>query len=249
MKKSNHKSATDLLAELLTKSHLWSSEACPFRAHVTPANSNVVLLAGENATGKSMLAKSLVAWASHHAKYQPITLTMSERTGSTLHEMGGMRRAMIYGDESQKSTGTNSFNVVKRAMSNYQAWSEQNPTFILLDEPDLGLSESYCFAMGQYIGQEAAKVPSSRGILVVCTHSRNLASGLQEGLGQTPTFVHMAAPKSMSEWMIHKQQQTIADLESLSETAHQRFRAVHAILRELEEEIEPERRARQPSPA
>jgi hypothetical protein len=220
-----------LILDFIENSVLWQRRDCPFKAHVEHGHAKVVLMAGPNASGKSFLAECALSWASAHAETKPMRVSIRERTGSGSGEMSGMRRAMMFGDEQAHSTGAVSGGVVRRAFSSVEGWSKQGlKTFVLLDEPEIGLSEGFGFGMGDLIGREALKMdPSAFGVIVV-SHSRALGRGLAKGLGAAPSFVSTGGRLSFKDWCQREEQMSADELLALSERDLSGFRCVTKIL-------------------
>lgn len=200
-------------------------EAHPAPIHLNELNdSKFIILTGDNATGKSYFSKMLSSWMAKHENTSPILLSMINRTSSGVNS-SAITRAFIYGDQSEQSTGETSVNVVRKAFSSISKRDEdkeQKQSIIVLDEPDMGLSEGYQYALGQYIAQEYKKVKdleSFSGILLV-THSKNLIKGLIE-LDITPSYINSGEPKiKLEEWLNRVEKKSVEDLLSLKDKAN-----------------------------
>ena len=231
----------EIAQDLLAESVLFQKEEFPFEGTLTPGHSKVLLVTGENAAGKSFLFQALHGWARAHYDLVGITVSIRERTGAGTREDGGMRRMMMFGDEAVQSTGACSVSVIERAFGNI---SEPNH-FLMLDEPELGLSDGYAIALGRYLAQKASEMPEASAGLVVVTHHRGLARALADELGQTPSFVFMR-PKGSQEsldfsaWLSHVESRSVEDLLKLRTLGFERKKAVREA---LEESKKPERAA------
>ena len=208
-----------------------ADDASPFRAKVMDGDSRVLLIVGENASGKSLAFRLLAQIASQH-KVHAITLSIRERTGSGSFEMANMRRAMIYGDECTASTGATSASDVERGFANL---SGKGPALLCLDEPEIGLSEGYCEALGEYIGQQSRNMPEEACGVIVVTHSRRLAKGLAAGINGNPSFLFMSgreetAPSGFSDWLEGHDKKTVEELMALKDVGLARFRAVQKLI-------------------
>jgi hypothetical protein len=81
----------------------------------------VLLVIGENCSGKSFFVETLRAWASGcEPKIHNAQIAIRERTGAGASDMAGMRRTFIFGDKAEHSTGATSAGVLDRAFSNVQ---------------------------------------------------------------------------------------------------------------------------------
>lgn len=216
-----------IVHEVVDDTLLFSDERSPFRAALYDGDPNVCVIVGENASGKSLFFQ-IVAGMAHRQKITPVTISIRERTGAGTHEMGGMRRAFMFGDESQQSTGATSANVVASGFNNVR---REEPAMLLLDEPELGLSDGYARALGQFIACEMAKEHENYRGLVIVTHSRALVDGLWSYHATRPLFVHLGDdPKPLERWLEEPEVRSIEDLLNLREVASARRKAVHQLL-------------------
>jgi len=223
-----------------------ADERSPFHGTIADGDPRVLLIVGENASGKS-LAFRLVAQIADSHGIEAITLSIRERTGDGTFEMARMRRAMIYGQETTSSTGATSARVVQSGFHNML--NRPAPCLLGLDEPEIGLSDGYAEALGEYIGRQAIDIGGSAGNIgedggiigrnacgvMVVTHSRRLAEGLVRGLGAEPTFVAMmpdgeSAPPGLADWIASRDVKGVEDLLALRDTSLARFRQVQRIL-------------------
>lgn len=218
-----------LVSDMLESTVLWGSEdpqkRLPFQAFHQSEDSRVVVVTGPNCSGKSLLAESLRAYAKQAHKLASVSVSIRERTGAGLFEMAAMRRAMMFGDETQQSTGATSVRVVDKAFATIAHHLEEKAVsrnFLMLDEPELGLSEGYCVAMGKYLALKVQEMPSACWGLVLVTHSKPLVDALQAALPdeQRPGFVHMGSRLSLSEWTGSLEAFSIEQLLALSEQDH-----------------------------
>lgn len=229
--------AFDLTQGLIEDTLFFTHEDCPFKAAAFDGDRRVLVITGENAAGKSFLFKALSA-EFNALDILPVTLSIRERTGGGTFEMSRMRQMFIYGDEADQSTGATSARVVKSGFHN--AGREDRPGVLMLDEPEMGLSDGYARALGELIGQKARTPEADGGMndachgVVVVSHNRPLVDGLIQGLGGTPAFVNMnAEPLTLNDWLLKTERRSIADLEKLNTLAGERRKATHAILNEL----------------
>ena len=189
-----------------------------------PGNPRLVLITGENASGKSFFGKVLRAYPPHDGdrknEIEWMGLSMSKRTES------GAIRAFMFGDEGRDSTGNISLRTIQSGFSTCR--SRETIHILQLDEPDIGLSESYAAGLGDYIAQFAADMPDLTEALIVVTHSRHIARRL---LPLNPTCIRIGDLRPTAEWLVSDViPKTIEDVLALKETAHQRTRAIQSIL-------------------
>jgi len=199
--------------------------AIPHRWHRGAEDQRLCVIAGENACGKSFFRR--VVQAVHgHLKTELIHLSMEGRKSPMA--------AMVYGDEGCRSTGENSINTVLGAMST--ANSRDKDTAIFWDEPDIGLSDSWCAGVGVRIREYAESAPKHvRGMYVV-THNRTL---LRELASVDPHFVWLGEESQgvdrsipLSEW-VELPIKPRYDLEALRDLSRARYRALQAILKRV----------------
>lgn len=209
---------------------LIASEASPFKAAVRRGAPGVVVIAGENASGKSLFLRVMCAKAAAMAtkKILPITVSIRERTGGGTYEMSRMRQTFMFGDEIENSTGANSVRVVVAAFRNLD--KEGRNTLLALDEPELGLSDGYARALGTYIGEQARTVPEACSGVIVVTHSRSLVEGLIRGLGEHPTFAQLGVETAdLDAWLTEHEVRSTADLLALPDVGLDRWRTLNKI--------------------
>lgn len=204
----------------------------PFSAWVSDGDERIVLVVGSNASGKSLFVQ-VMASIGRKAPFNwpPVSVSIRERTGSGTSDMAGMRRSMMFGDETKQSTGATSVRVTETAFTNIWNAGDQ-PRLLILDEPDMGLSEDFAHAMGQLIGtrtQEQFPEGKPRSGVVVVTHSRSLVRGLIAS-GMRPSFVSMEVSQNLDEWLSEPQVRSLDELLALPAEAHQRRRTVMQLL-------------------
>lgn len=226
------------LDDTLADADLFGPEGvCPVRHE--GGNPHVVLVSGANAGGKSFFGRYLGVGIRAHEdecriEYLPVTMGM--RTAPGLH-----RAFMFPGEEGRESTGRISVAAVLGGLRTCRGRS--SPHWLLLDEPDVGLSESYQRALGETLRTFALDLPENTAGIVVVTHSRMLAS---EFTGADPTMIRVGDDlRPTREWIGQGDlPRSAADVEGLSDVALKRMRAIARIM-EARRQAE---RADNPSP-
>jgi hypothetical protein len=218
------RTAISLAAYAAAETRLFGDEGSPFRAAVAPGSQKLAVVTGENASGKSLFVR-IVAALAQNDELLPVSVSIRERTE------GGMRKAFMFGDEQDQSTGATSVKTIATAFRNLD-----RPSILIVDEPELGLSDGYARALGEFIGREARTVPKKcRGVLVV-THSRWLVRGVMLGLVDAPTHVAVAAdaaPRAgLQDWLDEDEFRTVDDLLALRDVGLDRWRRVNRILKD-----------------
>ena len=205
------------------ESAVFADERSPFAARVTPGRRGLVLMTGENASGKSLLLRMVLARLGRDGRV-PVSLSIRERAG------GGLRAAFMFGDEAEQSTGATSVQAIRAAFEGNL--DREQGSVLALDEPELGLSQGYATALGHYIGEQALRVPAACAGVLVVTHSRPLASALVESFGADPTFVHVSGtPQSLRQWLTEPESRSVEDLLALPDAGLERRRAVYDLTR------------------
>ncbi len=172
----------------------------PLPVRREPGRSNLILVTGENATGKSMLRK-VMSGALHKNKVEAIALSMQGRTSV------GTFASFIYGDESSRATGCNTSNTISTAMSTSRGRDGRHA--IIWDEPDVGLSDNYAVGAAHEILEFMRSPPEKLFYALVTTHRKAMLEALMAGephhlrLGDTLTLreflVSPIAPKRLDE--------------------------------------------------
>lgn len=226
MSKKSRYIAPAIAQDALENSRFFGEDAV-FQGTYFEGDERLLIIVGENASGKSLLFRVISAWA-HKKKVTGITISIRERTDSTVP----FRRAFMFGEENEKSTGANSFQVIEAGFKNAESGGH-GQTLLMLDEPELGLSDGYARALGEYLGQRATTLTDSCQGLVVVTHSHSLVRGVLVGLQATPAFVHVGAQsKPIDRWLVDPEHRTVEDLKNLSDVAFERWRAIQKIMNE-----------------
>jgi hypothetical protein len=230
-KKAAVGSAVELSRWVAAESVLFH-EPSPFRAAVDEQDPKLVVVTGENASGKSLFVRVVGAILQNDGGGTPVTVSIRERTGSGMNEMSGMRRVMMFGDEHEQSTGAASVKVVAASFNNVD---RDNGCILILDEPDIGLAESYARALGEFIATKAKDLPANCGGVIVVTHSRPLVQGLLAGYERTPSHVAVTAQPDLKpglqRWLDDVEHRSVQELLNLSDVGHERWLAVNKILK------------------
>lgn len=204
-------------------------DACtsPFKARFVEGDERVLLIVGANASGKSLVFRMIAQMADADG-IEALTLSIRERSASGPYEMARMRRSMIFGDEETSSTGAISARVVESGFSNL---SSRGNAILGFDEPEIGLSDGYAEALGEYIAICVKGMHGNACGVMLVTHSRRLAEGLVRGLGRDPAMLSMGeAPNDVGEWIKSREERSVEELLGLRTVALERFRTVNRLL-------------------
>ena len=193
---------------------------CPALLEPGDDNSRVVVISGENAGGKSLFGTYLDQWLKKRGKADQDQI-QSMLVGMALRTQAGMHRAFIWGEEGRNSTGSLSARAVLGGLNTCR--NNENRNALLLDEPDIGLSESVAQAMGVTLARFAADMPEKMVALVVITHSRPL---VRELMDLNPHCVRVGPDhRPTREWLEHGPL-PVGDLEDVTKTNLERMREV-----------------------
>lgn len=214
------------LARTIADDGLLFHDESPFRATVAEGSESLIIVTGDNASGKSLFVRSLAAVGLERDRILPVSVSIRERTES------GVKKAIMFGEEHDQSTGANSAKVCETAFKNLD---RPEGSILILDEPEIGLSEDYARAMGEFISSQ--DIPDSCLGVVVVTHSRPLVAGVLDGLkgNETPTHVELSADgvpdAGIDQWLIRGTHRSVADLMALRAVGHERWKTVNALLK------------------
>ncbi len=216
----------DIQAELdfyANDSELFNPEHELFQMTTKPGNPHLAVIAGPNASGKSLFMRAF-AQRTLNAGLLPLTFSLRDRTGSGMSDIAGFRKIMVYGDDSTQSTGAGSVSVVRNAIE--KNLNREQGCVLLLDEPELGLSDGYARALGRYIGASVESFPQECSGVLVVTHSRVLVQGLIDGSDSIPTFAYLGTEDlTLTEWVEMQESFTVEELLNLPALGHERFLA------------------------
>jgi hypothetical protein len=201
--------------------------------------SKLVVVVGENASGKSFfrrLVRAVCSKAAPDERTECIHLSMEGRMDSSA--FGGLR-SMVYGSEQDQSTGENSVGTVLGGITTCK--ERKGSHIVVWDEPDLGLSDSWAAGMGEAIRDFAKDPGEHTRAIVLVSHRRALLAPL---LTQPLHYVHLGmgegAPASLEAWF--EQPIIPRDIRELKEESLKRWRAIQTILNENEKRRREEER-------
>lgn len=156
----------------------------------------ILLILGENATGKS-LTRRIFGELAQRQRVEAISTSLEGRT----YVSESPWLAMVYGDERTSATGCNSSHLVSMGIKT--ALNRTSPHIIFWDEPDLGLSEGACEGTGLALGRFGLQATPHTLAACIVTHSKPLVRGLKDALGYTPHVLHMGPqnPMTLVSWL------------------------------------------------
>lgn len=188
----------------------------------------LLIISGDNASGKSFMCKVLKTFISQNddddlGKVTCMDMSMGRRTAPDIS------RSFIYGDEGIQSTGETSLKCIIGAVTNSQKYETRH--VIMFDEPDIGLSEAFLPALGEYLAQYYEYLPENAEGMILVTHSRRLVKNL---MCFNPVTIRMGSNQSTKDWLENgSPTKTVDDLLSLTKVSHKRYGDIHKYLDKL----------------
>lgn len=161
-------------------------------ATYTAGESKLVLVTGQNATGKSFVRRIVGACLSEH-KIESIALSMEKRAGG----VDRIFNTFIWGDEGDNATGSLSSNAIIGAIKTSHSRNKENkPHVIFWDEPDVGLSDDYAAGAADEIVEFVNAAPEKLKFVVLVTHRRAMLERLALA---KPHHVRLGDTKTLEE--------------------------------------------------
>lgn len=200
--------------------------------------SNLVLVLGENASGKSLFRR-LVNVVTHRGKkaeygdpeIKPGPFAVQEFLGLSMQgrTSGGFASACVYGEESYHSTGENSAHTLMGGLKN--AAGRTHRSILYYDEPAIGMSARVAAGAGVAIRQfiERGDAPLVQAVFVTA-HEPALVRQL---VPLQPHYVYLGdedGPKTLTDWIAAQECPEPVMPEDLKERARERFRLVQKVL-------------------
>ena len=222
------KASMEELLEDVAENRLTASAGGPLHVTLTKGapESKLTIMVGDNAGGKSLMIKFLASLLNKQ-NTEPLQVSMRYRT------QGGIARAFMYGDDSEESTGAVSLHAVEGALRT--AKGRKSPCWVMLDEPDTGLSDSYCRALGTFLSEHANELPGENfEAMVVVTHSKTLVQSLLANARHRPHFIAVGehqVGQTVESWLADSSERSVEELLGLSRKGMDTWRAVNNILK------------------
>lgn len=215
---------------VLRRDDLWGPDGLmPARFEPGNAATKLLVITGQNASGKSLIAKIIsarIAATRKTTKGSPEGVTYN--IGMALRTMGGgiSGKTFVYGDESDQSTGSTSVRAVNGAISNTKR--STNPVVVIFDEPEIGLSDEYALAMAEKIAAFEAELPPICDGLMVVTHNRAIVRRL---LASDPHRLRLGT-HTTSEWLDQPiTAASVAEIDALQDQNHRTWLAIRKLMR------------------
>ncbi len=216
--------AKSLVEEALTLDYFDGDlpEGAAIPAYFLPGQGNLVVVVGENASGKSFFRR-VVSSICRVSKIEAMPLSMEGRSD----DFGGLK-CMVYGSEQDESTGACSSHMVLKGVQTCRARTEKH--VIIWDEPDIGLSDNGAAGMGQFIAQSQHDANPLTLASIVITHSKPLLGQL---VALNPHYVHLGdivCPQDLQAFI--DKPVVPRDIKEIYETGRTRWTKIQHILNE-----------------
>lgn len=184
-------------------------------------SANALIVFGDNASGKSLICSLIEAVVSEKSPTRRVCIKNRVTASPS--------RAFIFGDESTQSTGETSVRVIQKALAG--AKQDDEPSLIILDEPDFGLSAKYSRALGRYLAQHIAELCARGSYLVIVSHSTPLLEAFNNELEGKVSFFGINTHQSLDVWLADDTEKSLDELLGLTRLARLKE---SAISREME---------------
>lgn len=184
-------------------------------------NSGLTFVYGENASGKSFIARcfEIVARSRKPNKLPIRSVSVGNRTSS------GPEKAFIFGDEKSQSTGETSFKVMELAFNSI-AKEEDKDGVIILDEPDIGLSPKFSRALGKYVADFIKEHEKKNKAFFIISHNDTFIESVLKHYDSPYNSVGVDTDFSLREWLDDDSEYSIEDLKQLPELAFAKWRGI-----------------------
>lgn len=219
--KYNIESIPDFLSDILALSFFRPNKQgiTPIEAVVDHGESKLVIISGDNASGKSMVRR-IVCAALSKMSMECIHLSQQGRSANN----GNPMRGFIYGTEEYDSTGYNSAKTIQTCLKT--SWSREKRHCIFWDEPDIGLSDSYAAGLGVAIREFIEKPPDKLYIAFLVSHRKAMVEQL---LPIKPWNMRLGGCLDLVSWL--KAPVIPASPEKLHEEGLKRFHLLKEFIR------------------
>lgn len=218
------KEHTYVIGDVVHKDPKTEEEVKTFgKMNIVDNNSALTFIYGENASGKSFIARcfEMVARARKPSKLPVRSVSVANRTSS------GVEKAMIFGNESEQSTGETSVSVMKLALNSLA--NDSGDGVVILDEPDLGLSPKYSRALGRYIAEFILEHEKNGKALFVISHNDTFIESVIKHYNNPYNSVGVDTDLTLREWLDDDSEYEMEDLDALKDIAIAKWRGIQKI--------------------
>ncbi len=209
------------IVDSIIQGRWFSGETAPFKCSLTWDNPKLVIITGPNACGKSVLRKILHNRASE-AKLMYVNTSQEGRIQSS-----GLERLMLYGTETDDSTGYNSVKQLTKCFQSIKSY--EKPCVVMLDEPEIGCSEEVQAAIGQRIAQEWSQPDNMLAVraFFIITHSRQV---VKHALPANPSHWRLCDDGMSLEQFVNREVVPV-NLEQMMADSKETWHAVNRVMK------------------
>jgi predicted ATPase len=193
----------------------------PLIEHISDSlvtDANAMIIFGNNTSGKSLISALLESQVNNKSDHGTRTISVANRTSKSIS------RAFIYGDEGRQSTGETSIRVIEKALRS--AKSDNEPSLLIFDEPDLGLSSQFSRTLGRYLAMQANELKSIGVYVVLISHNLPLLSTFMEALDTAPSYVGLNTHHSLASWLSCDEERPLEELLALTTISRRKESAI-----------------------
>lgn len=159
--------ASDILEQLML-TPCFQGKTPVIRATWDRGKNPVVLVSGENGSGKSYIRK-IVNHICDKNNLPFLGLSMQAR------QLSSVGRVMLYGDESCQATGLNSVRAVLHTLNVSRSLRHRHLDHVVfLDEPDCGLSDNAALGLGRHLYYWLKRLKFAVRAVFIVTHRKEL---------------------------------------------------------------------------
>jgi energy-coupling factor transporter ATP-binding protein EcfA2 len=165
-----------------------------------PLEGRVLVITGENASGKSFFRRLYAHFISKlthgDESIEVMTLSMEARSE------GGIRRVFLYGgSEEDEATGALTLKNLRSGWATSR--DRDTPHIIIWDEPELGLSEESQISAARFIQQQCNDWPKNLLGVIFMTHSRIIVQEVMKTEGSA--FLNLGGRYATAESWLNRQ--------------------------------------------
>jgi hypothetical protein len=213
-----------LVQECLTLDyfHPNDDDVVPIPVTFNEKQGKIILAVGDNASGKSFFRR-IVQAVCHKAGVECIHLSMQGRSNGDIG--GAFQRIVVYGTETDESTGRNSVNTILGAIRTSQ--SRENKHVLFFDEPDIGLSDTWAASIGVELLKFSEQPNDNLVAVFIVTHSRELVWSLLPG--QPHSLCFNEKPTTLGEWV--QSSSRVRPLTDLAEISQRRYKLITGVMK------------------
>lgn len=169
----------------------------------------LIIVTGENASGKSLVRRIIHQLAKRNN-------VDAVAVSPEFKQNGGIATAFVFGDESYQASGVIAVNVCLGSITTSK--KRTIPHCVILDEPDMGLSDNAAAGVGQEICDFIQNPPKLLQFYAIITHRKELIKPM---LALNPS--HIRLRDELNLFQVVNQPVVPLNLNELKKNAHNLF--------------------------